>query len=283
MLRNPVYIGCMKSKKWGTVKGRHEAIVSEHVFRNVQLILKGKRPVIAPYQRNHPDFPLRRFLHCSECGKPLTGGGSTNKPKKKYPYYFCYNNRCRAVKSVRTVKAEQEFIELLGRLRVGESFLCELSGVLKEEWVKQTGDSNPVVRKLKTERAERLASQQKLLEKYLNDDPNILPHFAQMNQKFEEDIAALESQIAEADMEKATFEQLLEFSKSVLVDIPTAWERASLDQKQRVQNVLFPNGLKYHPEKGILNSENDCLFSQLEGFLGQKISMVRPTRFELVT
>ncbi len=65
--------------------------------------------------------------------------------------------------------------------------------------------------------------------------------------------------------------------------IPMAWTQADLDQKQRVQNVLFPSGLNYHHEKGILNSDNDCLFSQLEAFLGGKMSMVRPRRFELLT
>jgi hypothetical protein len=84
-------------------------------------------------------------------------------------------------------------------------------------------------------------------------------------------------------MEEATFQELLEFSKSMLVDIPLAWAQADLDQKQRVQNVLFPSGLKYHPEKGILNSDNDCLFSQLESFLGGKMRVVRPRRFELLT
>ena len=38
-----------------------------------------------------------------------------------------------------------------------------------------------------------------------------------------------------------------------------------------------------HPEKGILNLDNNCLFSQLESFLGGKTSMVRPRRFELLT
>jgi hypothetical protein len=45
MLRNPVYIGQMKSQKWGTRKGLHEPIVSERVFRNVQLVLSGKKPI----------------------------------------------------------------------------------------------------------------------------------------------------------------------------------------------------------------------------------------------
>jgi site-specific DNA recombinase len=74
LLRNPVYIGQMKSKKWGIRKGLHQPIVSEHVFRNVQLVLSGKKPTAAPYKRNREDFPLRRFLRCSECNKPLTGG-----------------------------------------------------------------------------------------------------------------------------------------------------------------------------------------------------------------
>jgi hypothetical protein len=119
--------------------------------------------------------------------------------------------------------------------------------------------------------------------KYLNDDPAIASHFVQLNRRFEEEIAALEAKIASADVERATFEQLLNFSKSLLVDISTAWERANLEQKQRVQNVLFPTGLKYHPEKGILNLENDCLFNDLEGFVSGKMCLVRPERFELPT
>ena len=137
--------------------------------------------------------------------------------------------------------------------------------------------------KFKMDLQERRKSQQKLLMKYLNDDPRIVPHFEQMNRKFEDDIAALENQIAEADMEKATFEQLLDFSKSMLVDIPAAWTGANVDQKQRVQNILFPKGLNYHPEKRILNSDNDCLVGRLEAFVGGKMSLVRPRRFELLT
>jgi hypothetical protein len=104
-----------------------------------------------------------------------------------------------------------------------------------------------------------------------------------MNRKFEEEIAGLENQITEVNLEKATFEQLLAFSKAMLADISTAWAIAGVDQKQKVQNVLFPEGLKYHLQKGILNSDNDCLFSQLEAFVGGKMSMVRPRRFELLT
>jgi hypothetical protein len=95
-----------------------------------------------------------------------------------------------------------------------------------------------------------------------------------MNRKLEDEIATLEAKIAEADMVKATFAQLWEFSRSLLVDIAAAWNQANVDQKQRVQNILFSGGLKYHPEKGILNPDNQCLFNQLENFLGGKMCLV---------
>ena len=76
MLRNPVYIGAMKSKKWGMGKGLHKPIVSDHVFRDVQLIPEGQEAGDGLYIQNREEFPLCRFLRCSECDRPLTGSPS---------------------------------------------------------------------------------------------------------------------------------------------------------------------------------------------------------------
>jgi site-specific DNA recombinase len=280
MLRNPVYIGMVRSKKWQETRpGLHEAIVDERTFRNVQLILKGKKPIAAPYHRNRPEFPLRRFLRCSECGTPLSGGPSRSATGKKYDYYKCY--KCRPAKSLPASEKNREFAEMLKRLRPDAALISKFPAVLKEEWQKRTGDNAAVLRKLNLDLQEKRSLQEKLMTAYLNKDKAILPVFEQMNRKFVDDIAGIENQIADAHMEKATFEELLLFSKSLLVDISTAWERADVDQKQRVQNTLFPNGLKYDPEKGILNSENDCLFNRLEDFATGKMLMARPERFEL--
>jgi hypothetical protein len=107
-----------------------------------------------------------------------------------------------------------------------------------------------------------------------------MPHIVELNGGLAEDIAALEAQIAAGDVETATFDQLWQFSKSWTVDISTAWERATLDQKQRVQSSLFSSGLKYHPGKGILNPNIHCLFSDLEGFVRGKICLVHLARYQ---
>jgi hypothetical protein len=282
MLRNPVYIGMVYSKKYGeTKRGLHQPIVDERTFGNVQVILEGKKPIAAPYKRNRDDFPLRRFLRCGECGRSLTGAPAKGESGKMYGYYWCY--KCHAVKTTRTDKVDSEFVEMLKRLRPTPELLADFPAVLKQVWKERTADNTAVVRKLKADLQEQRDLQQKVITAYLREDKNIVAVYPRMNRNFEDEIARLEAQIAEADTEKATFEQLLEFSKSLLVDISTAWERANVDQKQRVQNILFPNGLRYHPDKGILNSSNDCLFNQLEDFVAGKMLMARPERFELPT
>ncbi len=175
MLRNPVYIGQMGFRKWGTRKGMHEPLVSEPVFRNVQLILKGKKPIAMPYHLNHSDFPLRRFLRCSECNRPLTGGQGKSHTGKNYDYYHCY--RCHAVKSLPAGKVAGEFLQLLQRLRVGEAFTTEFASILKLKWNKRTRDSTILVRKLHGDLKKEHASQEKFITKYLKKDPKIFALF----------------------------------------------------------------------------------------------------------
>ncbi len=111
------------------------------------------------------------------------------------------------------------------RLRVDTTFTTELTAVLKKEWEDRTGDHAAHLPRLRAQLKEQQALQEKLVAAYLKGDRAILPVFDRMNRKFEEDIAAIEGQIAEVDIGRATFDQLLEFSKSMLVDIPTAWAR----------------------------------------------------------
>jgi DNA-directed RNA polymerase subunit N (RpoN/RPB10) len=62
------------------VRGEFEALVTERVFFRVQAILDGRYEVAAPRQRNDPDFPLRGYIRCETCGKPLTASWSVYFP-----------------------------------------------------------------------------------------------------------------------------------------------------------------------------------------------------------
>jgi site-specific DNA recombinase len=78
LLENPIYTGVLNVDAWG---GEHvasfEPLVSRNTFSRVQQILQGLRPHVIPNQRNHPDFPLRAFVRCGGCNKPVSATYST--------------------------------------------------------------------------------------------------------------------------------------------------------------------------------------------------------------
>src|SRR3954451_3950181 len=77
MLRNRVYIAQIDVSDFGiSTRGDFEPLVTEGVFFRVQVILDGRYEVTAPRQRNDPDFPLRGYVRCQSCGKPLTASWS---------------------------------------------------------------------------------------------------------------------------------------------------------------------------------------------------------------
>lgn len=75
LLRNPIYAGLLVVKRWGIEphRGDFQPIVSEALFEAAQAVLDGRRLSVTPHARNHPDFPLRRFVRCHACETPLTG------------------------------------------------------------------------------------------------------------------------------------------------------------------------------------------------------------------
>ena len=51
----------------------------------------------------------------------------------------------------------------------------------------------------------------------------------------------------------------------MLVDVAAAWHRADAEQRLRVQNFLFQDGIAYHQNQKVLNTTNPTLFQQLRG------------------
>jgi hypothetical protein len=74
----------------------------------------GRIVVAGPRQRNHPDFPLRGFVRCEICGRPLTGSWSKGR-NGPYAFYHC-QRQCRAV-NVGKAALEGAFVDELALLQ----------------------------------------------------------------------------------------------------------------------------------------------------------------------
>jgi site-specific DNA recombinase len=135
MLRTPVYIGRVDVPDYGiSTRGDFEPLLNERVFYRVQAILDGRLELTAPRQRNDPDFPLRGYVRCEACGKPLTASWSKGRSD-------CHcRGRCRAANISKT-KLEEMFVDELTRLQPTAGFMRMVKDRVLDAWRELKGDA----------------------------------------------------------------------------------------------------------------------------------------------
>src|ERR1039457_6097912 len=108
-------------------------------------------------------------------------------------------------------------------------------------------------------------------------------------QTYDEQSERLSDQVTEAKsalLQVATNEEhiddLLDFADRVLHDPAGLWARASLDQRQRLQQILFPAGLTYSQTDGFGTAQSISFFSMLAALEADNSSLASPTGFEPV-
>jgi site-specific DNA recombinase len=276
ILRNPVFAGwlCPPSMPDLRVKGRHQPIVSQALFDKVQDVLDGKKPIATSKRSINPNFPLRRLLRCGSCGNPLTAAFSRSKTGKRYGYYFCFHRGCRAVKSTQADALEEQFRSLLGQLQPRPEVAAEFPKIAARVWETQQEQSEKDSKKLRAqlERQKQLKSEllrSKLRGEVCQDD------YREENERFTREIADTERELRAVEAATANRDAFVRFCELSMVDIPRIWQSANDDQRRRVRNILFPDGILVGVDRKISNPQNCSLFNVLAGMMRKKPGVSR--------
>jgi hypothetical protein len=94
--RNPIYYGGVYIKSYKdepevTVDGIHESIISKKLFDKVHSVLDAKKKKHhVTHSRINPKFPLKGFLLCPACHRPLTE--SVCKGRSEHNSYYHYQS-----------------------------------------------------------------------------------------------------------------------------------------------------------------------------------------------
>ena len=135
LFSRPLYAGHITIENWGLqlVPGKHEPLVSLDTWLAVQN--RTKEMAKAPTRKNlNADFPLRGFVDCADCGKPMTSCWSKGR-SASYPYYLCDTRGCTSHrKSIRAERLEGEFEELLLTLRPSEGLFNLAFQMCRDLW-----------------------------------------------------------------------------------------------------------------------------------------------------
>ena len=280
-LKAPFYRGRLVNQKWNIdVPGQWEPLVSEALWNRVQRDQADRsRPELAKKRSKlRPDFPLKRFVRCCHCQHPSTASWSTGRANRRYAYYHCIH--CNGFR-VKKQQLEEDFVQYLRWLQPAEGVVELWSDVVREVWAERQ-----VATEQGSSQAEQRIREIELRRERLLDlaIDGTIPETA-----FRERLATLDRQLANAQVAaheepkdfpdlEATLTQAGEFLRSA----DRIWVRAEVAEKVRFQNLVFPEGITYHPKSGFGTAVTASLFSDLgvSGRGGKQ--MVAHTGFEPV-
>ena len=169
-LRNPFYCGMMVHNmlEGQVVEGNHEKLISKELFLKVNGLLDQNTHGYTINEENNA-IPLKRFIHCDDCGKPMRG---YLVHKKNIYYYKCNTVGCGNNKNASSLN--QRFAKILEAFRLDQAI--EFIDLIKKQTIatfnqltKGQEDEYVVLQKQLQELMQKI---DRLEERFINEEIN---------------------------------------------------------------------------------------------------------------
>jgi len=273
LLRNPIYMGRVESRGLDVSGvGDFEPLVDAETFEQVQWRLAQRKKGPRLRRKHHPDYPLTRFLRCAKCHTSLSGSASKGRTRK-YPYYHC--GKCSGVRTSRTT-VETLFLSLLDELQPDSAYLELFREVVRDVWERQAQSAIKARDGLRR-RIEDIGRREDALEEAFIYQRRIDPEsYEKQRDKLREDMASLETAYRDASLLDIDLESTLTFAEHLVTRAGKLWSEATGDQKRRLQQAFFPEGLEFNGEQ--FGTAVTCLgFKDLREFSTENEKVASPT------
>jgi len=241
LITHPIYAGYVHCDILGVslTKGQHKGLITLETHDAMQA--RRNSTAVAPARKDiNLDFPLRGFVTCSDCDKPLRSCWSKGK-SKKYPYYLCQSKGCESYgKSIPRAKLEGHFAELLKTMRPSQKLFQLVKAMLFDAWEQRSNQADEIKVTLKRD----IRALEKQVDGLL--DRMVETTSTRAIQAFERKIDELErkkllakEKLAHAGAPRKTASEMLELSMRFLANPCKLWETGNIKLQRLVLRLTF--------------------------------------------
>lgn len=245
ILTNPFYAGKLQSSFTNNeiIDGNQPPIISWVDFLRVQDILSGRTGVYK-HQSETPRFPLKRHIKCSKDGTPMT---AYTVKKKNIDYYKCNKVGCK--NNISAKKLHNRYEDLLNSYSIPtilqDVFRRIVSDILMQEDKEQAQECS-VLKKQKSELENKLKRCKIKFGTGDIDDEIYAITVEDLQQKLEK----VEVEIAKVKRNLSNLYSRIDDIVATCCKLGGLWRNSKLELKERIQNLLFPNGILWDKEIG---------------------------------
>jgi len=239
----PVYAGCVSCDKWdmNIRQGQHEGLISYEDFQKVQQRLTEKPQAPARPDLNR-DFPLRGFVTCGECERPLTACWSKSSTGKRHAYYLCQYKHCSfRGKSIRRDAMEGDFADMLKELQPSQSGMRAAAMMFKDLWDRKAAMSTQLVKSMKQDLITVETQIQTLLDRIMNaSSTSVVGAYENRIGQLEQKKLELTQKCAQNGQPTRPFEEMFERAMLFLANPCKIWENGGLEYKRNAARLPIP-------------------------------------------
>lgn len=252
ILTNPFYSGLIVNKMldYEPVEGKHPKIVSREDFLRVQEILKGRSGVYK-HRKETPRFPLKRFVRCWIDRTYFT---AYTVKKKGIDYYKCNVDGCKT--NVSAKKMHRKFEELLRTYNIPLELVGVFRDVIGNIISTDQKEQKAALSSLKKKKSECEGKMKKCRIKYATDmiDEET---FEITMAKLQDDLQGIDLQLSECNQDLSNLETRIDEIFVMCCNLVNLWKNGTLETSQKLQNLLFPNGIFWDKEIGGYRTEQE--------------------------
>lgn len=250
ILRNPFYCGVIVNGliPGEAVKGKHTPLISEDVFFKVNDVTQHKRVGYKVNSENE-NLPLKVFVKCDHCGTPMTG---YIVKKKNIHYYKCRSVGCsknrNADKLNNLFKGLMENYQLASKFQpLAKAQMTKLFYALNEDSLQELKLYKSQLSSLETKLAsieERYATgeiERTLYEKYAY--------------KFRGEKLSIDKKMGNISISSSNLDECIDFTLDMSCNLLEMWNLSNYSDKQALQQLIFPEGIRYNRENDTVRTE----------------------------
>ena len=255
ILHNPFYCGYIQHNLLGytekgepvTIKGNQEKLIDEATFNKIQSITHAGYE----HQEETELFPLKRHVRCSDCGGFLTGYTVKSRGRE---YYKCNKKGCKSNQS--TERLHQLYSALLNPYSIHKPLIPILTKVLHKvfrEYNQERADTRTLLLKNKSE-IEKQTKELKVRFGLGEIDREI---YNATSEHLNDQLTQIHKALQDAERDLSNEKKYIADVITMSCKLGTLWQEGDFRTRQKLQNLIYPNGILYDKHLGSYRTENE--------------------------
>jgi DNA invertase Pin-like site-specific DNA recombinase len=238
------------------IKGQHPPLVDLKTFLRANDLLKKATNVGVAKNAKRDDLPLKVYAKEEASKSPLTGY------IKKGNWY--YKARAKGVGvNISAKKLNAHFEELLKQFEYNKKHKEKLRAIiskrLKERLQAQLEDSIQLKKKL----TELQGQLEKIEERFILDEIKA-PLYEKYKDKYSRQIREMKAELEKNSFDTSNLDLAVKKILAIAENVSQQWVLAEYDEKQKLQYLIFPEGIVYNKEKDSVRTQRvNSLFAEI--------------------